>query len=191
MRDASACPSDICFCVRYFSIEHHTYDEKESIIPRVKLDEIDRRIIGEIQADGRITNQELADRVGLSASPCLRRVRMLEDAGVIKGYVGLVDPGALGLPVTAFVRIRLASQRDDHLAVFEEQISSLAEVMECYLMTGESDYQLRVIVPSLAGFEDFLRQKLTTIPGVSQVTSSFALRPVVYRTALPATYGDR
>jgi Lrp/AsnC family transcriptional regulator, leucine-responsive regulatory protein len=152
----------------------------------MKLDALDYRIIAEIQVDGRITNNELAERVGLSPSPCLRRVRLLEEAGVIKGYVGLVDPDALGLPVTAFVRIRLGSQDDNHLAVFEEQISSFEEVMECYLMTGESDYQLRVVVPSLAGFEDFLRQKLTTIPGVSQVTSSFALRPVVYRTALPS-----
>lgn len=157
----------------------------------MKLDDIDYRIIAEIQVDGRITNHDLAERVGLSPSPCLRRVRMLEEGGVIKGYVGLVEPDALGLPVTAFVRIRLASQGDHHLAVFEEQISGFDEVMECYLMTGESDYQLRVVVPSLAGFEDFLRQKLTTIPGVSQVTSSFALRPVVYRTALPSRRPDR
>jgi Lrp/AsnC family leucine-responsive transcriptional regulator len=152
----------------------------------MKLDAIDYRIIAEIQADGRITNNDLSERVGLSPSPCLRRVRLLEEAGVIKGYVGLVDPDALGLPVTAFVRVRLGSQGDHHLAVFEDQISGFEEVMECYLMTGESDYQLRVVVASLAGFEDFLRQKLTTIPGVSQVTSSFALRPVVYRTALPS-----
>lgn len=155
----------------------------------MKLDDIDYRLIAEIQANGRITNIELADRVGLSPSPCLRRVRILEEAGVIKGYVGLVDPDALGLPVTAFVRVRLTSQGDLHLATFEEMVSGFDEVMECYLMTGESDYQLRVVAPSLGGFEDFLRQKLTKIPGVSQVTTSFALRPVVYRTALP--YGHR
>jgi len=152
----------------------------------MKLDAIDKRILAEIQADGRITNQQLAERAGLSPSPCLRRVRMLEQEGIIKGYVGLVDPEALGLSVTAFVRIRLNGQDDRHLAAFEEKISSFPEVMECYLMTGESDYQLRIVVPSLAGFEDFLRQKLTTVPGISQVTSSCALRPVVYRTALPA-----
>jgi Lrp/AsnC family leucine-responsive transcriptional regulator len=155
------------------------------ILPMFKLDSIDHRILTEIQANGRITNQQLADRVGLSPSPCLRRVRMLEEAEVIKGYVGLVDPDAIGLSVTAFVRIRLGGQDDAHLAAFEAKIATFPEVMECYLMTGESDYQLRVVVPSLSGFEDFLRQKLTTIPGVSQVTSSFALRPVVYRTALP------
>ena len=149
------------------------------------IDTIDFRILARIQADGRITNQDLAERVGLSPSPCLRRVRNLEADGVIRGYVGLVDPIALGLTVTAFVRVRLDGQDDRHLAVFEERVASFPEVMECYLMTGESDYQLRVLVASLAAFEDFLRQKLTKIDGVSQVTSSFALRPVVYRTALP------
>lgn len=149
------------------------------------VDTIDARILERIQIDGRITNHELADHVGLSPSPCLRRVRNLEAEGIITGYVGLVDPQALGLSVTAFVRVRLDGQDDRHLAIFEEQVRAFTEVMECYLMTGESDYQLRVLVASLAAFEDFLRHKLTKIAGVSQVTSSFALRPVVYRTALP------
>lgn len=154
------------------------------------LDPIDLRILEELQSNGRITNHELADRVGLSPSPCLRRVRLLEAAGVISRYVGLVDPQALGLTVTAFVRVRLHGQDDRHLATFEAALADFPEVMECYLMTGESDYQLRVLVRSLADFEDFLRQKLTRIEGVSQVTSSFALRPVVYRTALPVS-GER
>lgn len=157
-------------------------------MPISLLDAIDHRILDAIQADGRITNQALAEHVGLSPSPCLRRVRALEDAGVIRGYVGLVDPDAVGLPVTAFVRVRLVTQDDKHLAVFEETVAGLPEVMECYLMTGECDYQLRVVFPSLAAFEDFLRHKLTRIPGVSQVTSSFALRPLVYRTALPQAH---
>ncbi len=152
----------------------------------MELDAIDLRILQAIQADGRITNQDLAERVGLSPSPCLRRVRQLEARAVISGYVGLVDPQALGLTVTAFVRVRLVGQDDRHLAHFEETVANFSEVMECYLMTGESDYQLRVLVTSLAAFEDFLRHRLTRIEGVSQVTSSFALRPVVYRTALPA-----
>lgn len=149
------------------------------------LDKIDERILAALQADGRISNQDLAERVGLSPSPCLRRVRQLEAAGVISGYVTLLDPGALGLDVTAFVRVRLDQQVDRHLVAFEAAITALPEVMECYLMTGESDYQLRVLVRSLAEFEDFLRHKLTRIEGVAQVTSSFALRPIVYRTALP------
>lgn len=149
------------------------------------IDDIDARILDQIQSDGRITNQELADRVGLSPSPCLRRVRHLESAGVISGYVALVDPGTIGLEVTAFVRVRLKEQGDRHLAMFEGAVVHLPEVMECYLMTGESDYQLRVVVGSLEEFETFLRHKLTPIEAVAEVTSSFALRPVVYKTALP------
>jgi Lrp/AsnC family transcriptional regulator, leucine-responsive regulatory protein len=151
------------------------------------LDDIDRRILTALQENGRITNNDLADLVGLSPSPCLRRVKQLEANGIIDGYVALLNPESLFLYVTAFVRVRLDGQDDRHLATFEEAVSRLPEVMECYLMTGESDYQLRVLVGSLAEFEEFLRQKLTRIPGISQVTSSFALRPVVYKTALPVT----
>ena len=153
-------------------------------MPNLSLDAYDRRIIAELQRDGRLTNHALAERIGLSPSPCHRRVRLLEQAGVISRYVGLVDPEKIGLTVTAFVRIRLDQQDDRHLAAFENQIASFPEVMECYLMTGESDYQLRILVKSLSEFEEFLRHKLTHIDGVGQVTTSFALRPVVYRTAL-------
>lgn len=137
-----------------------------------------------------MTNQALSEQIGLSPSPCLRRVRQLEEAGVITGYVALIDPAAIGLSVTAFVRIRLDQQDDQHLAQFETAIADFPEVMECYLMSGEADYQLRVLVGSLGEFEDFLRQKLTRIRGVAQVTTSFALRPVVYRTALPVPEGS-
>jgi Lrp/AsnC family leucine-responsive transcriptional regulator len=154
-------------------------------MPQIALDEIDRRILEEIQRDGRISNQDLSERVGLSPSPCLRRLRQLEAAGVVSRYVALVAPEAVGLGVTAFVRIRLESQDDRHLARFEAAVAEFPEVMECYLMTGEADYQLRVIVGSLGEFEDFLRHRLTRIEGIAQVTTSFALRPVVYETALP------
>jgi Lrp/AsnC family transcriptional regulator, leucine-responsive regulatory protein len=156
-------------------------------MPIEALDDIDRKILSVLQTEGRITNQELADLVGLSPSPCLRRVRHLEQSGVIANYVALLDPNAVGLGVTAFVRVRLNAQDDIQLARFETAIAAFSEVMECYLMTGDSDYQIRVLVGSLQEFEDFLRQKLTRLPGVSQVTSSFALRPIVYRTALPVT----
>lgn len=132
-----------------------------------------------------MTNQELSERVGLSPSPCLRRLRALEEAGVIQRYVALVDPAALGLGVTAFVRVRLDRQDDRGLEAFEQAVASFPEVMDCFLMTGDCDYQMRVLVPSLDAFEDFLRQRLTRIEGVSQVTTSFGLRPVVVRTALP------
>ena len=148
------------------------------------IDDIDRRILQLLQTNGRITNQELADSIGLSPSPCLRRLRHLETTGVISGYVALVDPDKLGLSVTAFIRVRLHQQDDQHLAMFEDAVAQFPEVMECYLMTGDADYQLRVIVQSLSAFEDFLRHKLTRIKGVSQVTTSFALRPIAYKTTL-------
>lgn len=160
-------------------------------MPFLSLDDLDLKILDRLQSDGRVTNQLLSDEVGLSPSPCLRRVRQLEESGVITGYVGLVNPEAIGLSVTAFVRVRLDQQDDRHLASFESAVADFAEVMECYLMTGEADYQLRVLVGSLGEFEDFLRHKLTRIKGVAQVTSSFALRPIVYRTALPVRRPQR
>jgi Lrp/AsnC family leucine-responsive transcriptional regulator len=152
---------------------------------KMDIDDIDRRILTVLQENGRATNHEISERVGLSPSPCLRRIRALEKNGAIQNYVALVNPDAIGLAVTAFVRVRLSGQDDRHLAEFERAISAFPEIMECYLMTGEADYQLRVLVASLGHFEDFLRQKLTRIEGVSQVNSSFALRPIVYRTDLP------
>ena len=154
-------------------------------MPNFLPDAIDQKILEALQADGRITNQELADQIGLSPSPCLRRVRQLETAGIISRYVALVDPEALGLSVSAFVRVRLDQQDDRHLETFETAVSQFPQVMECYLMTGEADYQLRVLVKSLTQFEDFLRHSLTRVPGVANVTTSFALRPVIYKTALP------
>jgi Lrp/AsnC family leucine-responsive transcriptional regulator len=158
----------------------------EQNLPIYRADAIDRRILEALQANGRITNQELSEQVGLSPSPCLRRVRQLEADAVIQRYVALVDPEAVGLSVTAFVRVRLDQQDDRHLAMFESAVAEFPEVMECYLMTGEADYQLRVLVRSLGTFEDFLRHRLTKVPGVANVTTSFALRPVIYKTALPA-----
>ena len=149
------------------------------------IDAIDRKVLLQLQADGRITNQELSERVGLSPSPCLRRLKSLEASGMITGYVALVDPNLVGLKVTAFIRVRLDHQDDRHLALFESKVAEFPEVMECYLMTGDADYQLRVLVEDLGAFEEFLRQKLTRIEGVSQLTTSFALRPVIYKTALP------
>lgn len=149
------------------------------------LDKHDRKILACLQRNGRITNQDLAEEVGLSPSPCLRRVRQLEDSNVISDYVALVDPDSLGLSVSAFVRIRLDRQDDRHLDDFEGAIVGFPEVMECYLMSGEADYQLRVLVRSLDEYEQFLRHRLTKLAGISEVTTSFALRPVVYKTALP------
>ncbi len=154
-------------------------------MPKFEADVLDRKILDALQGDGRMTNQELADQIGLSPSPCLRRVRQLEASGVISRYVALVDPEKIGLSVSAFVRVRLDQQDDRHLAAFESAIAEFPEVMECYLMTGEADYQLRVLVGSLGEFEDFLRHRLTRVKGIANVTTSFALRPIIYKTALP------
>lgn len=154
---------------------------------KVELDETDRRILAIVQEDGRITNHDLAERIGLSASPCLRRLKQLESSGTITRYVALVNPDLIGLSVSAFVRVRLDGQDESRLSTFENAIAGFEEVLECYLMSGDADYQLRVLVPSLAVFEHFLRLKLTKIRGVAQVTTSFALRPVIYRTAVPVS----
>jgi len=154
-------------------------------MPTTRIDAIDQKILRELQSEGRMTNQDLSEKVGLSPSPCLRRLKSLEADGLITGYVALVDPNLVGLKVTAFVRVRLDQQDDEHLTMFEAAVAGFPEVMECYLMTGDADYQLRVVVEDLGAFEDFLRHKLTRIRGVSQLTTSFALRPVVYKTALP------
>lgn len=153
--------------------------------PDIKLDEIDLSLLRIIQEHARISNVDLADRIGLSPAPCLRRVQALERAGVIKRYVALLNPHALGSDVTVFVQISLDLQVGGRLDMFEQHIIQRPEVLECYLMTGDSDYLLRVIVPDVAAYERFLKEALTRIEGVAGIKSSFALREVKYSTALP------
>lgn len=154
-------------------------------MPNEPLDEIDLRILHEIQADARLTNVELAERVGLSPSPCLRRLRRLEREGIIHGYMTFVDQTKVGLPVSVFVSVALKEQSEQALEEFEASISALPEVMECYLMTGASDYLLRVVTRDLADYERFLKHHLTRVPAIASIQSSFALKQVCYRTALP------
>lgn len=154
-------------------------------MPVNNLDAIDCRILETLQSDARISNVELSDTVGLSPSPCLRRVRHLEEQGTIRSYVTLLDPAEVGLPVSVFVQVSLEKQVDDALDRFERDIVARPEVMECYLMTGDSDYLLRVVAPDLDAFQRFMLDHLTKIPGVSSIKSSFALKQVCYRTALP------
>ncbi len=154
-------------------------------MPKAKLDAIDRRILRQLQAEARLSNIGLAEAVGLSPSPCLRRVKGLEEHGVIRGYATLVDQNAVGLPVSVFVNVTLERQVEDNLASFESRICECPEVMECYLMTGDSDYLLRVVAADLQTYERFLLDHLTRFPGVASIKSSFALKQVVYRTALP------
>ena len=149
------------------------------------LDAIDRQILENLQNDARMRNVELAEKVGLSPSPCLRRVGNLEETGVIRGYATLVDAEAVGLPVSVFVSVTLEKQIEKALEKFEKEIRARPEVMECYLMTGEADYLLRVVTADLGAYERFLIEHLTRIPGVASIKSSFALKQVAYRTALP------
>lgn len=154
-------------------------------VPPAPLDEIDRRILRLLQQNARLSNAELAQKVGLSVSPVWRRVRALEDSGVITGYQALVDPGAVGLPVNVFVHVSLEKQVEAALETFEAAVRRRPEVMECYLMTGDADYLLRVVVPDLAEYERFVMDHLTRIRGIASIKSSFALRPVKHGTELP------
>ena len=154
-------------------------------MPDTDLDAIDRRILDRLQENGRVSNVELANDVGISSSPCWRRVRELEKRGVISGYVALVDAAAVGLPVSVFVQVTLERQIEAALETFEAAVKQRPEVMECYLMTGDADYLLRVVVSDLPTYEAFLKDHLTRIPGIANIKSSFALNQVKYRTSLP------
>ena len=151
----------------------------------MELDATDLRILAQLQQDGSLTNVELARRVHLSPSPCLARVKALEAAGVIERYVALANAKALGLGLNVFINISLQSQSKEALAAFERRIAEHDEVMECYLMTGDSDYLIRVAVPDIAALERFILEQLTPIPGIEKIRSSFALKQVRYKTALP------
>jgi Lrp/AsnC family leucine-responsive transcriptional regulator len=157
---------------------------------RLSLTAIDRRILRILQEDGRITNAELAERVGLSPSPCLRRVRLLEESGIIRRYVTLLDPDALGLGVGAFVEIRLGPKNTATAAAFEAAIKKYSEIMECHIMTGEYDYLLRIVVPDIPSLRAFVMNQLLSVPGVEATRSSFSLGQVKYTTALPLDIGE-
>jgi len=151
----------------------------------MKLDPVDIRILNELQNDSSHSNVELAKRVHLSPSPCLMRVKALKDKGVIRNYVALADPKILGLGLNVFISISLKEQSKEALAQFEQRISEHDEVMECYLMTGDSDYLIRVAVADMGALEKFILEQLTPIPGIEKIRSSFALKQVRYKTALP------
>jgi Lrp/AsnC family leucine-responsive transcriptional regulator len=137
------------------------------------MDEKDRQIIRALQRNGRATNLEIAAEVNLSPSPCLRRIRLLEQSGAIQGYRAVVDPRAYGLPVTVFIRIRLERHSADTVAHFESRIKNLDAVLECHLMTGAADYLLRVVVAGLEAYEDFIRNRIHPIGGIASIDSSF------------------
>lgn len=149
------------------------------------MDRTDSAILRELQLDGRLTNKALAERVHLSESACLRRVRQLEDDGLLTGYVGLVDQTRAGYPDDVFVQITLKSQQQNDLRRFESAVLEIPEIMECHLMSGGADYLLRVVVRDARDYERIHTTQLTRLPGVDRVHSNFALRTVVRRTALP------
>lgn len=149
------------------------------------LDITDLRILEELQERARISNVDLAETIGISPSASLRRVRELEDDGIIIGYVGLVEPTSLGLGVTVMVSVTLERQVEAALELFEKAVQEWPEVMETYLMTGDADYLLRIVVPDLPAYERFLMDQLTKLPGIASIKSSFALKEIVHRTALP------
>lgn len=154
-------------------------------MPKIDIDEIDLNILNELQSNARISNSQLAEKVGLSPSPCLRRWRTLEKRGLISNYVTQLDRKSLGLDIVAFVSVKLERQAQSTIDHFEAEIQKSPEVLECYLMTGTSDYHLRVVARDLEAYERFLKQNLTQIKGVSSIESSFALSKVKYTSTLP------
>ncbi|MGR5093892.1 Lrp/AsnC family transcriptional regulator [Vibrio maritimus] len=149
------------------------------------MDEIDKKILKELQSNARLSNQELADRIALSPSPCLRRVRALEKQGVIRGYHASVDQEACGLPINVFVLVKLDKPTEDNMRDFERHIDSMDEVLECFLMTGNHDYLLHVVSESLKTYEQFIRRQLTPLTNIASIESSFAFGQVKRKTKLP------
>jgi Lrp/AsnC family leucine-responsive transcriptional regulator len=156
----------------------------------MNLDRYDWQILRILQDNGSISNQELADRIGLSPSPCLRRVRLLEEAGFITGYRALLDAKKLGLSLMALIHISMDQHTPERFDTFETRIADIPEILECLLITGQSaDYQLKVVVKDMDAYQELLLNRITRIPGVSGVHSSFVLRRVVDKTALPIANG--
>lgn len=151
----------------------------------MKLDTIDKKILSTLQLDGRLSNTELAERINLSPSACLRRVKQLEERGVIAGYVMLVAPQAIGRPTTIFVEITLNSQSVECQEAFEAAVRKNPEIMECYLMTGEADYLLRVAAAGTTDYERLHRHHLSRLPGVARIKTAFGIRTVCKSTAYP------
>jgi Lrp/AsnC family leucine-responsive transcriptional regulator len=152
----------------------------------MELDRYDRQILRVLQKEGRISNQDLADRIGLSPSPCLRRVRALEEAGIVKGYHALLDPKALGYSLMALIYISMDMHTPERFDNFERQIRGLPEVLECLMITGQdADYQLKVVIEDMDAFQELLLNRITRIHGVTGVHSSFVMRGVVDTTVLP------
>ena len=154
-------------------------------MPKVKLDRIDRKILNDLQERGRMTNVELAERAGISAPPCLRRVRALEEAGVIKGYHAEIDAGTLGFGVMVFAQVGLSSQSETDLKKFEDLVRSWSLVRECYLVSGEADYILKIVAEDWDSYQKFLTSQLTAAPNVSHIKSALGIRVAKHKPGVP------
>ncbi|WP_454011396.1 Lrp/AsnC family transcriptional regulator [Aquamicrobium terrae] len=154
-------------------------------MPKSEIDAIDRKILSILQANGKISIGELAEKVGLSPSPCARRVRLLEKAGTIKGYAAIIDQKRVGLPISAFASIKLERQREEDLDRFGEAVSRWPEVLDCYLMTGQRDYLMRIVAADLESYEHFIKSKLTRLDNIASIETSFALGQVKRSAVLP------
>lgn len=154
-------------------------------MPKVKLDRIDRKILHDLQENGRMTNVELAERAGISAPPCLRRVRALEEAGVIKGYHADIDPNSLGFGVTVFAQVGLSNQAETDLKKFEDLVRTWPLVRECYLVSGEADYILKIVAEDWDAYQKFLTSHLTTAPNVSHIKSALGIRVAKHKPGVP------
>ncbi|TPG08473.1 Lrp/AsnC family transcriptional regulator [Sphingomonas oligophenolica] len=151
------------------------------------FDRIDRQILAHLQEDGRMTNVELADRVGLTAPPCLRRVRALEEAGIIRGYHADLDPASLGFPITVFAMVSLRSQAELDLAAFEAHVATIPEVRECHMLNGEIDFILKIVAGDLKGFQEILTTQLTPAPNVASVKTSLTIRTAKSLSGIPVS----
>ena len=149
------------------------------------FDRIDRQILGLLQADGRMTNVDLAERVGLTAPPCLRRVRALEEAGVIRGYHADLDPASLGFPITVFAMVSLRSQAEHDLAAFEAHVADIPEIRECHMLNGEIDFILKIVASDLKSFQEILTTHLTPAPNVASVKTSLTIRTAKSTSGIP------
>ncbi len=157
---------------------------------KVKLDRIDRRLLHDLQAEGRITNVELSRRAGISAPPCLRRVRALEDAGFILGYHAELDPKAMGYHVTVFAHVGLSSQAEPDLEAFEKTVQAWPEVRECFMLAGETDFLLKIVAADWDAYQDFLTTKLTATPNINHVRSSLSIRAAKSDPGVPIDLGE-
>lgn len=154
------------------------------------LDRIDRQILANLQEHGRMTNVDLAERVGLTAPPCLRRVRALEEAGAIRGYHAALDPAALGYPITVFALVSLRSQAESDLAAFEDHVADIPEVRECHMLNGEIDFILKLVAADLKSFQEMLTTRLTTAPNVASVKTSLTIRTSKLLPGIPVDDAD-